>query len=163
QRLGGTLGMLSSLASRSLILRAGGSSYRVHDIVSTLVRQTTTDEQQRSVRERISLFLRGLAEPTWFETRALIAHARAASLHGVGRQAGATLLDVAMAEGLWTLVHEAAYSLTEDPESTHAWYPHFILGKCRRMTQDLETALEQYSIAEQVTSDASVREACAFE
>ena len=163
QGLGGTPAVLSSLASRSLIVRAGGSTYRVHDIVGTLVRQTTTDEEQRGIRERIALFLRTVPDPTWFETRALIGHARAASLHEVARDAGASLLNFAMRQGLWTLVHEAAYGLTEDPESTRAWYPHFILGKCRRMTMDLKTALEQYTIAGELATDGHVREVCEYE
>ncbi len=161
--LGGTLTTINDLASRSLIVRAGGNAYRVHEIVATLVAQTTSAEEQLEIRERIALFLRTLEKPTWFEVRAMLMHARAASLHEISRNAGTTLLNFAMRKGLWPLVQEAALSLTQDPESSREWYPHFVLGKCKRMTGELDAALAEYAVGESLAKEGRGRDVCQYE
>lgn len=155
ERLGGVTSTLKDLATRHLIIRSSRETYRVHELVAHLIRTTTTDNDRIEFHERAALLLRSIENPAWLEVRAMLRHARAASISDVAREAGTLLLRYAMEQGLWGLVREAAEGLTQDSID---YYSHFVLGKCYRMSFDLEKALTHYKTAETLASEPHERE-----
>lgn len=148
-RLGGTAESLKELASRYLVLRSGAGTYRTHDIVANVIKQATTEAERVEIHEKIALFLRGLAEPSWLEVRAMLRHALAADMLDVAREAGHALLVFAMTRVFWSLAREAAESLLHSSAGVAQWFAHFTLGKWNRMAEDFETALVHYVAAEE--------------
>lgn len=84
-------------------------------------------------------------------------------MNDITRQAGSALLGYATDAGLWRLAREAAESLAQDPVGAKEWYPHFVLGKSARMTQDFEVALAQYTEAEAVAIHPKERDVARYE
>lgn len=161
--VGGTPAMLKDLASRYFVVRAGGDEYRVHDLVKNLATKVMAVEERRDAHERIALLLRGLDSPTWFELHAMLRHARAASMTEIARMAGAALLDFATHAGYWKLAQEAAESLVRDPVSANHSYPHFVLGKWNRISENLEAALDHYWRAEMNAESPGERDVARYE
>ena len=161
-RLGGVPEMLRDLAARYLILRVGGDVYRVHEIVATLIKRSTGADSLE-FHQRAALFLRGLEQPSWLEVRATLIHARAASMSDIAAQAGSALLRYAMDSGRWTLAREAAESLIQNSAGVQLFYPHFVLGKLSRVTDDLGSALDHYRAAEAHAIDPKSREIARYE
>lgn len=145
ERLGGTASTLKELAARHLAARSGGEAYRIHDLVAHLIKTATNNRDRLEFQERAALLLHSIENPSWVEVRAMLRHARAASMTDVAREAGTTLLRYATDAGLWGLAREAAENLASDATD---YFPHFILGKCYRMTGEFEQALKHYEISE---------------
>lgn len=145
ERLGGSIATLRDLAERHLIVRAGSNAYRVHDLVGHLLKATSTDAERADFHERAALLLHGIDAPSWLEVRAMLRHSRAASLVELTREAGSLLLAYAMDSGFWGLAREAAVSLTRDSSE---YFPHFVLAKSYRMTEEFSKALAHYEAAE---------------
>lgn len=152
-QLGGTRSILRELASRYAVVRAGYDLYRVHEIIGNLIKKSVSHVERSEAHERIALLLQRIEQPSWQEVRALLRHASYASMDHLVRQAGGALLDFAAQSGHWDLVRESATSLTSVPLSADHPYPHFMLGKCYRMTGHLDAALKQYACAESMADD----------
>ena len=79
------------------------------------------------------------------------------------RRAATALLDFATNTGRAALAREAAQELVNDRLGAQWSYPHFILGKCARMTSDLDVALRHYSAAETSANDQRFRTLARYE
>lgn len=159
-RLGGNATDLKDLAARHLIVRSGGEKYRVHELVAHLIKTAATDRERAECHERSALLLRNIANPSWLEVQATLRHAQAASMSNLTREAGTFLLRYAADRGLWWLAREAAENLTRDSPD---FYPHFVLGKCYRMSREPDKALVHYEIAEANAPSSNEREIARYD
>jgi tetratricopeptide (TPR) repeat protein len=160
ERLGGSATVLKELAARHLIVRSGGDAYQVHDLVGHLIKSAASERERIEFHERAALLLRGMEKPSWLEVRAMLRHARAASLTDVIRETGSLLLRFALDRGHWGLAREAAESLTA---SSTDFFPHFVLAKAYRMTREFAKALLHYEVAEENAPTSREREMARYD
>lgn len=159
----GSHDVIVELASRYLLIRVGADRYRVHDIISGLVKRKITPEEALELHQHSALFLMGLEHPSWLEIRTMLVHARAASMSDIIKHAGTELLQFAFDRGLWPLAYEAAESLVNDPTGSEDWFPHFVLGKCRRMRDERKAAISDFENAEIVAIEKRAQELARYE
>lgn len=137
---------LQALSFRYLVIRYGPETYRVHSIVTKLIRSSTAAAEENAIHKELALLLSQSKTFDWVSLRALLMHATKAGLDDLRKKAAELLLQCALQDWHWPLAKEAAEALVE--AGVASYYPHFILGKAARIYGDCKLALNEYAKAE---------------